>query len=45
MFEDFIYEYVLIVFLEIEIQLKLSFLEEEISNFAPNFGFPLWLSW
>ena len=45
MFEDFIYEYVLIVFQEIEIQLKLSFLEKEISNFTPNFGFLLWLSW
>ena len=36
---------VLIVFLELEIQLKLNFLEKEISNFTPNFGLPLWLSW
>ena len=36
---------VLVVFLELEIQLKLSFLEKEISNFTPNFGLPLWLSW
>ena len=36
---------VLVVFQELEIQLKLSFLEKEISNFTPNFGLPLWLSW